>query len=54
MHRFMYLPERIRIGAEEIRHYKKVLRPVLLHRVIYYAEKRKVTYRNISIRDQKK
>lgn len=40
-------------SAEEIRNYKEVLRPMLQHRVAYYAEKMKVTYGNISIRNQK-
>lgn len=39
--------------AEDIRHYKEVLRPVLQHRVSYYAEQMHVTYARIFIRDQK-
>lgn len=39
--------------ASEILKYKKLLRPVLEHRVSYYAELMGVTYGRISIRDQK-
>ena len=37
----------------EIQQYKKKLRPVLEHRVVYYAELMGVTYGRIAIRDQK-
>lgn len=40
-------------SAEEIRRYKEILRPVLQHRVAYYAGLMGVTYGRIAIRDQK-
>lgn len=40
-------------SEEEILKYKKLFRPVLEHRVSYYAKRMGVTYGRIAIRDQK-
>lgn len=40
-------------SEEEIRAYTEKLRPVLLHRVAYYAERMGVDYHRITIRNQK-
>ena len=48
-----YPAQRAEFSEEEIRRHKETLRPVLLHRVAYFAERMGVDYGRITIRNQK-